>query len=139
MTAKNIVKKVVQTSGNRKRAVARATLKQGKGRVKINNISLEVYEPKIARMKISEPIMIAGDLAKDIDISITYRGGGVLSGAEAVRQAIARGLVEWSGKSTLKEDYIKYDRSLLVADVRYKETRKPNTSRARAKRQKSYR
>ena len=90
MTAKKETpgKKVVHVSGKRKRSVARATLKQGKGRVKINNISIDVYEPKIARMKIIEPLIIAGDLAKDVDINVDIRGGGVISGAEAAKLAI---------------------------------------------------
>ena len=141
MTAKKETpgKKVVHVSGKRKRSVARATLKQGKGRVKINNISIDVYEPKIAKMKIIEPLIIAGDLAKDVDINVDIRGGGVISGAEAAKLAIGRALVEWAGKSSLKEDLLNYDRTMLVADVRYKEQRKPNDSKARAKRQKSYR
>ena len=141
MTAKKETpgKKVVHVSGKIKRSVARATLKQGKGRVKINNISIDVYEPKIARMKIIEPLIIAGDLAKDVDINVDIRGGGVISGAEAAKLAIGRALVEWAGKSSLKEDLLNYDRTMLVADVRYKEQRKPNDSKARAKRQKSYR
>src|SRR3989344_1091342 len=141
MTAKKETpgKKVVHVSGKRKRSVARATLKQGKGRAKINNISIDVYEPKIARMKIIEPLIIAGDLAKDVDINVDIRGGGVISGAEAAKLAIGRALVEWAGKSSLKEDLLNYDRTMLVADVRYKEQRKPNDSKARAKRQKSYR
>lgn len=132
-------KKIVHTSGKRKRSVARATLKPGKGRVKVNNISLEVYEPKTARMRIMEPLILAGDVAKEIDIEANFNGGGIMSGADAVRLAIGRGLVEWTGKSELKEEFLAYDRSLLVADVRYKEMRKPNDSKARAKRQKSYR
>jgi small subunit ribosomal protein S9 len=133
-------KKIVHTSGKRKRSVARATLKPGKGRVKVNNIALEVYEPKTARLRIMEPIVLAGDVAKEIDIEANVNGGGIMSGADAVRLAIGRGLVEWTGKSAgLKEEFLAYDRALLVADVRYKEMRKPNDSKARAKRQKSYR
>ncbi|MFC1754010.1 30S ribosomal protein S9 [Thermoproteota archaeon] len=132
-------KRIVHASGKRKRSVARATIKQGKGNVKINNIAIDVYEPKIARIKIMEPMLIAGDLAKDINININIKGGGVISGAEAARLAVGRALVEWAGKSSLKDEFLKYDRSLLVADVRYKEPCKPNISKARAKRQKSYR
>ena len=39
----------------------------------------------------------------------------------------------------VKKAYLDYDRNLLVADVRRKETRKPGDSKARAKRQTSYR
>ena len=66
-------------------------------------------------------------------------GGGTTSQAEASRLAIAKGLVEFTGSKKLKQDYLDYDRHLLVADVRRREARKPNDSRARAARQKSYR
>jgi len=133
------MKKLVHTSGKRKRAIARATLKEGKGRIRINSKLLNVYEPRIARMKIMEPLMIAGDMVKKINIDVNVIGGGWQSQAEATRLAIAKALVEFSGSKQLKKDFLDYDRHLLVADIRVRETRKPNISRARAKRQKSYR
>ena len=52
----------------------------------------------------------------------------------------AKALVEYSKNSKLKEQFLEYDRNLLVADVRRKEPAKPNRhGQARAKRQKSYR
>ncbi len=132
-------KKTVHTSGKRKRSIARATLRQGKGIVRINSMALDVYEPKLARVKIREPLILAGDLINDINIDVNVRGGGIMSSADAIRLAIAKGLVQWSGKETLKEKFLQYDRTLLVADVRYREPCKPNVSKARKKRQKSYR
>jgi small subunit ribosomal protein S9 len=90
-------------------------------------------------MRMEEPIVLAGDFAKKVDIEVTVSGGGIASQADAVRLAIARGLVEYSdGK--FKDTFLNYDRQLLVADVRAKETSKPNShGKARAKRQKSYR
>ena len=132
--------KIVHISGKRKRAIARATLKNGKGIIKINNQLLDVLEPKFVRMKIMEPLILAGDLAKKVDININVAGGGIISQAEAVRLAIARALVEYSKSSSLKDSFLKYDRHLLVADTRRKEASKPNRhGQARAKRQKSYR
>ena len=132
--------KIVHISGKRKRAIARATLKIGKGNVRVNNQMLESFEPKFARMKIMEPLILAGDLAKKVDIDINVAGGGIISQAEASRLAIARALVEYSKSNILKDNFLKYDRHLLVADTRRKEAAKPNRhGQARAKRQKSYR
>ena len=132
--------KIIHVSGKRKTAIARATLKEGKGEVKINNIMLDSFEPKFARMKIKEPLLIAGDAAKKVSIQIGVRGGGVVSQAEASRLAIARALIEYSKSDKLKEEFLNYDRHLLVADTRRKEAAKPNRhGQARAKRQKSYR
>ncbi len=133
------MKKVIHISGKRKRAIARATLKEGKGIIRINHRSLDVYEPRLARLRIQEPLLMAGNLANKIDINVNVKGGGWQSQSEASRLAIAKALVEFSGSKQLKNDFLDYDRNLLVADVRRKEQRKPNTSKARKKRQKSYR
>jgi len=129
--------KVIHCSGKRKRAIARATMKPGKGVVRINSNLLENYEPESAKLKIMEPIILAGDLTKKFDISIKVMGGGWSSQTEAIRLAIGRCLVE--ANKSLKEVFLKYDRNLIIADIRRKEVCKPNDSKARAKRQKSYR
>ena len=133
------MKKIVNTSGKRKSAIARVTLREGKGIIRINSKSLNVYGPEIAKLKIMEPLIIAGDISKKVNISVNVIGGGWQSQAEATRLAIAKALVEFSGSKQLKKEFLDYDRHLLIADVRRRETRKPNISRARAKRQKSYR
>jgi len=135
-----MTKKVAHISGTRKRAVARVTVSDGKGLVRINNQILDEYGNDISRMKIKEALDIAGDLAKKTNIKIRVHGGGWQSQADAVRLGIARGLVAFSKSERLKKAFLNYDRHLLVADVRRKEVTKPNDSgKARAKRQKSYR
>ncbi|HLC52381.1 MAG TPA: 30S ribosomal protein S9 [Candidatus Nanoarchaeia archaeon] len=128
-------KKVINTQGKRKRAVARATLAPGNGRITINGQLLNNLGNKQLQLRISEPLILADK--KDVDININVKGGGISGQADAVRLAIARALVQSDKK--LKKTFDNYDRLLLVADVRRKETRKPNDSKARAKRQKSYR
>lgn len=129
--------KSVHESGTRKRAIARATLAPGTGIVKVNNIALDHYGTPMLRSRIREPIKLAGDVGK-FDISIRVQGGGQVGQADAIRLAIARALVQQ--KPALKQVFLDYDRQLLVADVRRKEVRKPNThGKARSKRQKSYR
>ncbi len=130
--------KTIQTSGTRKSAIARATLKQGTGKVMINNIPLPLFMPELARLKMMEPILLAKDVPDKVDISVNIIGGGIIGRAEAARLAIAKALVQHAPK--LKDEFLQYDRHLLVADVRQRENRKPNTrGNARAKRQKSYR
>jgi len=130
--------KIIHCAGKRKSAIAKATLKPGKGIVRINNQLIDNYEPKLARLRMQEPLILAGDVANGIDITIRVGGGGCAAQAEAVRLAIARALVQSNKK--LEKVFLNYDRHLLVADIRRKETRKPNRhGKARAKRQKSYR
>jgi small subunit ribosomal protein S9 len=131
------MKKTIITSGKRKTSVARATLKEGTGVIRINSVLLDNFQPQILRNKIQEPIIIAEKSALKVDIDVKVNGGGVSSQANAIRLAIARALVEHDKK--LEKDFLSYDRQLLVADVRRKEVCKPNDSKARARRQKSYR
>ena len=81
----------VNTSGKRKTAIARAVVKEGTGKVTVNKIPIALYTPELARLKIEEPLGLAGDKASKVDISVTVNGGGVMGQAAAVRTAIARG------------------------------------------------
>ena len=134
-----MVKKIINTSGKRKTAIARATVQKGTGIVRINKKPVELYEPEIARWKIMEPIRIAGNYMDKINIDVNVKGGGFMSQANAVRTAIAKGLLEYTGDPSLKIAFLDHDRSLLVSDSRRKEPKKPLGRGARKKRQKSYR
>lgn len=131
--------KVIQESGKRKKAIARATIRAGKGQVRINSKLLQCYTPEIARLKMMEPLALAGDVSKKIKIDVDVMGGGWQAQAEAARTAIAKSLVKFTDSKALKQKYLDYDRHLLVADVRRNEPHKPNDSKPRAKRQKSKR
>ncbi|MEK6901474.1 MAG: 30S ribosomal protein S9 [Nanoarchaeota archaeon] len=131
------MKKVIHTQGKRKRAIARATLRPGKGIVRINGQDINSMSSDLVKLRIEEPLVLVGDLANTIDFDLIVIGGGINGQADASRLAIARALVEYDPK--LEKVFTEYDRLLLVADVRHKEACKPNDSKARAKRQKSYR
>lgn len=131
--------KVEHTSGKRKTAIARGTVKEGTGQVRINKVPLELYSPELARLKLREPLTIAGDLADEVDFDIHVVGGGVMGQAEAARMVIAKGLVKWSNDMDLKEKFIQYDRTMLVGDPRRSEPKKYGGPGARARKQKSYR
>jgi len=134
-----MVKKIVNTSGKRKTAIAKATVQKGIGRVRINRVPVEIYEPEIARWKIQEPLKLADTHVGKVDIDVSVSGGGFMSQANAVRTAIARGILEYSGDANLKVTFLDFDRNLLVNDARIKESKKPLGRGARKKRQKSYR
>ncbi len=132
--------KVVVASGKRKSAIARAVVRQGTGVILVNKRLLEYYEPRIARMKLEEPLILAGDNASKVDVMIDVKGGGVMGQAEAARLALAKGILAFTKDKKLEKTFLEYDRHLLVADVRRKEVRKPNRhGKARAAVQKSYR
>ena len=130
----------IRTSGKRKTAIAKAIITQGTGIIKINRKPYS-YLPEIKKLMIQEPIEITKQTIGnfDFDISISVKGGGQTSQIEASRLAIAKSLVLFTKSAVLKKAFLDYDRNLLVADTRRKEAYKPGDSKARKKRQKSYR
>ncbi len=114
--------KEVHTVGKRRLAIARAVVKSGKGIVKINDTPLNLWGNGPLRMWIKEPLILAGDTPKTVDINVSVRSGGITGQAEAIRMAIAKGLVEFSGSKDLREKYLQYDRNLLVYDPRRNES-----------------
>lgn len=131
--------KVVHTSGKRKTAIARGTVREGTGKVRVNRKPVELYSPELAKLKIFEPLELAGDLVDSVDINVRVIGGGVMGQAEAARMVIAKGLVEYFGDMNLKDRYVQYDRTMLVGDPRRSESKKFGGPGARARKQKSYR
>jgi len=133
-------KRILLTSGKRKTAIARATVRAGKGRIRINNVPIEIFEPRIARDKIWEPLLQADEeIWKQLDINVKVSGGGFMGQAEATRTAIARGLLKWTKSARLKTVFTDYDHTMIAGDPRRKEPKKFGGPGARARDQKSYR
>jgi small subunit ribosomal protein S9 len=133
-------KKVVVVSGKRRTATARAVVKLGLGRIRINRTPLEILEPEIAREKIREPLIQAGEETwKELDIEVKTIGGGYMGQAEAARTAIANGLLKWTKSQHLRTVFAEYDRTMIAGDARKKEPKKFGGPGARARVQKSYR
>jgi small subunit ribosomal protein S9 len=133
-------KKVLVLSGKRKTAIARATVRVGKGRVRINNVPIEIFEPKLARDKILEPLLLTDKkILNQLDITVKVSGGGFMGQAEAARMAIAKGLLKWTKSTRLRTTLRDYDRTMIAGDPRRSEPKKFGGPGARARDQKSYR
>jgi small subunit ribosomal protein S9 len=132
--------KMIVTSGKRKRAIARAQIKEGLGIIKINKKDYKNLN-NLNRLRIEEPLKIAKDILKELnfDININVKGGGEKSQIEASRLALAKAIKKFTNSEKITKAFLSYDRNLLVADVRRKEACKPNDSKARKKRQSSKR
>ncbi|HEY5664790.1 MAG TPA: 30S ribosomal protein S9 [Ilumatobacter sp.] len=118
---------LTQTTGRRKRAVARARLRPGTGQISINGRSFEVYFPTDAqRMVVAEPLRVA-DALETYDVDASIHGGGISGQAGALRMAIARSLVELDPelRPSLKKA------GLLTRDSRKKESKKYGLKKAR--------
>jgi len=117
----------VNTLGRRKSAVARIYLKEGKGKITINDRELQDYFPlQQLQYIIQQPLNLAEVLDK-YDIKVNLQGGGIKGQAEALRLAIARAIVivKPESKDTLKAN------KMLTRDPREVERKKPGQPGAR--------
>lgn len=134
------VGKVIVSSGKRKTAIARVTIKKGKGRVRVNGVPLEILPNELSRVKVNEVFSLAGEeMRNKIDIKANVRGGGVIGQAEAIRTAIARGLIEYFEDMSLKEKFVVYDKTIVSGDPRRTEPKHFGGRSSRSRFQKSYR
>ncbi|KAF5385226.1 hypothetical protein D9615_001471 [Tricholomella constricta] len=128
-------------------ATAVAHAKEGRGLIRINGSPINLVQPEILRLKVYEPILVAGeDSFSPLDIRVRVKGGGHTSQVYAIRQAISKALIAYYSKYIdaysaleLKKKLVAYDRTLLIADPRRMEPKKFGGHGARARRQKSYR
>jgi len=130
----------VVVTGKRKTAVAKATIKEGNGIVTFNRQPLS-HLPTFSQLELSEPLAIAQSVLKKtpFDIFLNVKGGGSAAQIDAGRLAIAKAIMAYTANEELRQEYLRYDRSLIVADTRRKEACKPGDSKARARRQTSFR
>ena len=131
--------RIVVSTGKRKTSLAKATIKDGTGKIRINGRPLEIQQPELARMRIMEPLILFGEGWKRYDIRVRTRGGGFMSQADAVRMAIATGLIRMSQDFEVRSKMIEHDRTMLVGDPRRTEPKKFGGPSARSRYQKSYR
>ena len=130
----------IVVSGKRKTSVARAVLTKGEGKITINKKDYQNLQ-MLDKLKIEEPLRIAESVLGKIkfDVAINVSGGGEKGQIEATRIALAKAISDFAKSKELTNAFLEYDRNMLVADVRRKETCKPGDSKARKKRQSSKR
>ena len=98
-------KKSVESSGKRKTAIARATVKPGKGRVRVNSSPIEILQPALSRRKAMEPLIIADAMNRlsKVDINVVTHGGGIMGqstpSAPPLRAASCSTTVEQKAKT----------------------------------------
>jgi len=132
-------RKGITAKAKKKTAIARAVIRKGSGIVKVNNRNIETIQPTLIYDFLREPLDLASDVSKDVDIWVNVRGGGFMGQAVAARAAIAKSILEMRPNEKLKKKFLAYDRMLLVDDSRRVESKKPLGPKARKKKQKSKR
>jgi small subunit ribosomal protein S9 len=137
----------------RKTSSAHVYITKGQGKVRINNIPVEMIPQETAREVMLAPLEITGELRNKIDISVRVRGGGYMGQASAAATGISRALTGWtkskkepkdhplpkSTREDLRQRISEYDKYLISGDARRKEPKKFGGPGARRRKQKSYR
>jgi len=137
----------------RKTSSAHVYITKGDGKIRINNVPVEMIPQEHARETVLAPIEVAGDLREKVDISVRVRGGGFMGQAGAAATAISRALTGWtkskkdprdhplpkSAREDLRKRISEFDKYLISGDARRKEPKKFGGSGARRRKQKSYR
>jgi len=120
-------KPITQTTGRRKRAVARVRFRPGTGIITVNKRQLDDYFPSDThRMILTEPLRLT-NTTEAYDIDATLDGGGPSGQAGALRHGIARALIELDEE--LRPDLKKA--GFLTRDPRKKESKKYGLKKAR--------
>jgi len=137
----------------RKAASAHVYITKGDGKVRINNVPVEMIPQETAREVILTPLEVSGELRNKINISVRVAGGGYMGQASATATAISRALTGWtkskkepkehplpkSTRQELKSRILEFDKYLLSGDARRHEPKKFGGPGARRRKQKSYR
>ena len=137
----------------RKTASAHVHIAKGVGKVRINNVPVEMVNQETARETILATLEIAGELRNKVDISVRVNGGGFMGQASASATAISRALTGWTKskkdpkdhpfskpiREDLKKRIAEFDKYLISGDARRKEPKKFGGPGARRRKQKSYR
>jgi small subunit ribosomal protein S9 len=116
-----------QTTGRRKRAVARVRFRPGQGVITVNKRPVEQYFPSAThRMAVTEPLRLTST-TESYDIDATIDGGGMSGQAGALRLGIARALIGLDPelRGALKRA------GFLTRDAREKESKKYGLKKAR--------
>ncbi len=113
--------------GRRKTSVARVILKNGNGKIVVNDKEFEQFFPQLlSREDYTLPLKVTETEGK-YDVHVNVKGGGTTGQAQAVRLGIARALIEINPefRNKLKSE------GLLTRDPRMVERKKYGRPKAR--------
>jgi small subunit ribosomal protein S9 len=118
---------MINTSGRRTEAVARAYVSEGNGEIIINGRPMQEYFPVLThQVRVKQPLQLAGQEDK-VSIKVNVNGGGISGQAGAVSLAIAKALVQ--GNEEVRGAMRQF--GLMTRDSRKVERKKPGQKKAR--------
>src|SRR3970282_2691422 len=116
----------------RKTAKPHVFISKGTGKVRINNVPVEMVQQETAREVILSPLEVSGDVRNKVDISVRVKGGGFMGQSSAAATAISRALIGWtktkketrdhpltkSVRDDLRKRIAEFDKYLISGDAR---------------------
>ena len=114
--------------GRRKESTARVRVMTGSGKFVVNDKPGEQYFTRAGDVtQIMAPVLAAGSVPEQVDITVVVKGGGVTGQTVAVQLGVARALIK------MNPDWqpIMRKGGFLTRDARVKERKKPGLKRAR--------
>jgi small subunit ribosomal protein S9 len=118
-----------RATGKRKTAIARVTLRPGKGTYLVNGRTLEEHFPRnTLQRNIRQPLETVG-YQERMDVVARLHGGGISAQAGALRHGVSRALLE--ADPNLRGELKR--RGFLTRDSRAKERKKAGLKKARKK------
>jgi small subunit ribosomal protein S9 len=121
-------KQVVYATGKRKTAVAKVWLSSGSGKIKINDLELDIWVRNLGTVKkrVLLPLIYTKQL-KSVDVKVVVLGGGYSAQADAIKHGISKALCEFDNdfRGILKP------KGLLTRDSRKVERKKYGRKKAR--------
>ncbi len=118
-------------TGRRKSSVARVFIKQGSGKIVVNDKPVDEYfSRETSRMILRQPLELTNNLDA-FDIKVNVMGGGETGQAGAVRHGITRALIDFDAslKSALSHA------GFVTRDAREVERKKVGLRKARRRKQ----
>jgi small subunit ribosomal protein S9 len=122
-----MAKKYFYGTGRRKEAVARVRIIPGKGKITINDRTIEeFFGLETLRMIVKQPLVVTNNEAK-YDVIVKVIGGGYTGQAGAIRHGLSRALLQANeeNRAILKKS------GFLTRDSREKERKKYGLKKAR--------
>ncbi|PKA15887.1 MULTISPECIES: 30S ribosomal protein S9 [Leptospira] len=120
--------KEIWAVGRRKNAIARVKLKEGSGKIVINDKDYKDYLQN-SRSNIKEAItaLTLMNVAEKFDLKVNVSGGGIIGQVGAIRHALARVICRYNPefRATVKKE------GLLTRDPRMVERKKYGLHKAR--------
>ena len=90
---------------SRKTARAHAFITKGVGRVRINNVPVEMVQQEVAREIMLGPLEVAGELRNKVDLSVKVKGGGFVGQSYASAIAMSRAMTGWTKSRKEPKDH----------------------------------